>query len=549
MTKLKIGDPIILTVKKFDPSLDTAPYEKTYTIPYTREMRVLEALDYIVEEIGDSLAYQWVCGVKKCGMCGMLVNGKVQLGCWEPVQPQMLIEPLPNFPVVRDLVIDRAQYEANLLSLKPRIMRSEPYSDFPEALNSTIMKDTSVMSHCIECLLCVAACPAVGESFAGPAPLVQLAKFAYDPRDHGDRAKLALDTAGIDNCVSCYQCSASCPSGIPVFEKAIHGMRERIKELQVDTPATIRAKFFADIHTISRLFSLFSSLVNYLNRLVVVRWLLEKLLHIDRRRTLPTFASTTFDKWFQQRTAKKNNDRKIVLFHDTFMTYYEPEIGIAATEVLEKLGYEVVLIHNRKCCGRPYISNGMTVKAKAVATHNLELLAPHANQAIPIIVCEPSCYSAIKENYPALCPGNDAQVVAGQCFMLEEFIAIQADSGQLNVAFSENRAHLLLHGHCHQKYFLGTSPALSALRLPSNFNVEEIPTTCCGMAGSNGYECENYDRSLQAANISLFPAIRNADPNTVIVAAGVSCRQQIAHGTGRVAQHPAVVLEQALMRN
>jgi succinate dehydrogenase/fumarate reductase iron-sulfur protein len=546
MSDLNVGDPITVTIKKFDPSQDDAPYDKTYTIPYTREMRVLETLDYIVEEIGDSLAFQWFCGAKKCGMCGVLVNGKPQLGCWEPAQREMTIEPLPNFPVVRDLVIDREQYDANLEALTPRIQRTAEYPGFPEKLDSIVMKETAIMSHCIECMVCVSACPAVGENFFGPAPLVQLAKYAYDPRDEGERAEFARDIAGIDHCVSCYQCSTSCPAEIPIFELAIDGMRKKIAQLPDQKPAKLRTKLFGNIHEISRLCSKLPSLINTLNGMGPVRWLLEKVMGIDSRRSLPSFATQTFDKWFLGRSTKQSADNKVLLFHDTFMTYYEPEIGIAATELLEAGGYEVLLADNRQCCGRTFISNGMRDKAEAAAKHNIDILLPHAKQGIPIIVCEPSCYSAIKEHYKDLVPGDDANIVAEHCFMLEEFIASETKADRLNLSFTEDTSKLLLHGHCHQKYFLGTSPALNALGLPMNFNVEEIPTTCCGMAGSNGYECENYDRSLEAAEISLLPAVREADADTQIVAAGVSCRQQIKHGTGRVAQHPAVVLRQAL---
>ena len=211
----RIGDTVSLTVEKYDPSRDSAPRLETYQVPYTKEMRVLEALDYVVEELGESLSYQWFCGVKKCGMCGVMVNGRQTLGCWEPVQPEMLVRPLAGFPVVRDLVIDRSQYFANVQSIDPWIKRKRPYAGFPEAITGAELSAAADTMHCIECMLCVSACPANGERFMGPAPMVQLARYALDPRDEADRASTALAPGGIDHCVGCRQCSHVCPGRHP----------------------------------------------------------------------------------------------------------------------------------------------------------------------------------------------------------------------------------------------------------------------------------------------------------------------------------------------
>jgi len=228
--KLEIGDICRVTVRKFDPSRDDEPYYKTYEVPYTREMRVLEALDYIVEELGDSLAYQWYCGVKKCGGCAMRVNGKPVLACWEPAQREMLIEPLENLPIIRDLVVDRTRYEKNLIRIVPKLHRGEEYPGFPEHLTPQMMGHSIEMMHCIECLICLSVCPAYSENseFIGPAPLVQLARFALDPRDAAPRAELAVTQGEIGGCVSCYECTEACPTGINVLEHAVDPLRELV---------------------------------------------------------------------------------------------------------------------------------------------------------------------------------------------------------------------------------------------------------------------------------------------------------------------------------
>lgn len=230
--KLKIGDLCTIKIRKFDPSLDKEPYYIEHMVPYTREMRVLEALDYVVEELGVSIAYQWYCGAKKCGGCAMKVNGKPVLACWEPAQQEMVVEPLDNLPLLRDLVIDRSRYEENLIRMVPEMQRGEPYPGFPEYLTPDIMGFAPEMMHCTDCLICLSVCPAYGDEFeyVGPAPLVKLARYALDPRDAGPRGAIAVDQGSLEGCVSCYECTEYCPAGINVLEHAIDFLRKLVVE-------------------------------------------------------------------------------------------------------------------------------------------------------------------------------------------------------------------------------------------------------------------------------------------------------------------------------
>ena len=546
MPELQIGDTVTLTVEKYDPSRDSAPCLKTYAVPYTKEMRILEALDHIVEELGESLAYQWFCGVKKCGMCGIMVNGRQTLACWEPVEPEMTIRPLAGFPVIRDLVIDRSRYFTNVQAIRPWIQRQRPYGGFPEAITGGELAAAAETMHCIECLLCVSACPANGDLFMGPAPMVQLAKYALDPRDEADRAATALVAGGIDHCVGCRQCSHSCPTGIRVFEGAIEGLRRQIRQTGLAGPRSRRSKFFANIHDVAKLACRFAPLANWAGKRGFVRRILEVVLRIDRRRELPTFAAVPFHRWFTGRSKPDRDSPSVVLFHDTFVTYFEPEIGQAATRVLEAAGYGVSLADGRKCCGRPMLSEGAEDDARTVAEHNVRILAPIARQGTPIVGLEPSCVSTIRGSYRELVGGDDARLVAESILTFEEFVAAESRAGRFKFSAFNGPEEILLHGHCHQKAMSGTGPAIETLALTGAGRIEEIPTTCCGMAGSNGYECEHYERSLEAAEAALFPAVRAALPSVEIVAAGISCRQQIKAGTGRRARHPAQVLLDAL---
>ena len=549
MPDLKIGDTVSLTVEKYDPSRDSAPRPETYQVPYTRGMRVLEALDYVVEELGESLSYQWFCGVKKCGMCGVMVNGRQTLGCWEPVEPEMLVQPLAGFPVVRDLVIDRSRYFANVQALEPWMQRKRPYGGFPEGITGGELAAAADTMHCIECMLCVSACPANGERFMGPAPMVQLARFALDPRDDGDRAATALVPGGIDHCVGCRQCSHVCPAGIRVFEGAIEGLQRQIRRSGRTEPKSRRSKLFAGIHDIARLACRLAPLTNWVARRKLVRRVLDAVLGIDRRRELPTFASVPFDRWFAGRSKPERGDPSVVLFHDTFVTYFEPEIGQAATRVLELAGHVVGLADGRRCCGRPMLSEGAEDDARAAAEHNVRILAPVARRKIPIVGLEPSCVSMIRDTYPELVGGDDARLVADGIVTFEEFVAAQSRAGRFTLHASRGPQQILVHGHCHQKAMNAVGPAIETLALTGAERVDEIPTTCCGMAGSNGYETEHFDRSLEAAEVALFPAVREAPPCAEIAASGTSCRQQIRTGTGRTARHPAQILDDAFARD
>ena len=280
-----------------------------------------------------------------------------------------------------------------------------------------------------------------------------------------------------------------------------------------------------------------------------MRRVLEAVLGIDRRRALPTFASVPFDRWFAGRTNRVGDAPSVVLFHDTFVTYFEPGIGRAAVRVLESAGYSVSLADGRGCCGRPMLSEGAEDDARAAAEHNVRILAPIVQRGIPIVGFEPSCVSMVRDTYPELVGDDDARLVAGGIVTFEEFVATESKAGRFTLRKTGAPERILVHGHCHQKAMNAVDSALEALALTGAERIDEIPTTCCGMAGSNGYETEHYERSLEAAEAALFPAVRAAPDCAEIAAAGTSCRQQIRTGTGRNARHPAQILADALDRD
>ncbi len=348
----------------------------------------------------------------------------------------------------------------------------------------------------------------------------------------------------MDLCIGCKACAAECPSSVDMGKIKVEFLAQYYRAN--GTP--LRARLFGHIAALSRMGSgPLAPLANATMRHPLTRALMERTLGVSRERTLPAFAPEPFTSWFRKRGAPQGSAKQVVLFNDTFNTWNEPHIAIAATEVLEALGYEVLLPGHR-CCGRPMMSEGLVEDARRAALDVVSRLAAHVDAGIPVVGLEPSCLLMLRDEYRYLLP-NDERVehVAQKAMLFEEFIAQLADSGELALEFEQAARKLLLHGHCHQRALVGTGPSLRTLGLPGNYEVEEVDSGCCGMAGSFGYEREHYELSLKMAERRLLPAVREADADTLIVAAGTSCRHQIFHGSGRQALHPAEVLRDALV--
>jgi len=344
----------------------------------------------------------------------------------------------------------------------------------------------------------------------------------------------------MDLCLECKACKAECPSNVDMaklkYEFLAHYYRAN--------GLPLRNRLFGRIERLSRLGSRLAPLSNWVAGSRLNRWLMERLVGIDRRRPLPAFARETFTEWFNHRQAPPAGTRgEVVLFHDTFVTYNAPQIGKAAVQLLERAGYAVKLV-DKKCCGRPLISKGMLTEAKAHAAWNVERLLPYAERGVAIVGLEPSCLLTLRDEYVDLLRSDAARQVAKQSFLLEEFLERERRKG-LSLPFGANGRKALLHGHCHQKALVGTGPTVAALRW-AGFDVQEMDSGCCGMAGSFGFEIEHYDLSVALGNRRLVPAVKAAGPDVEVVAPGISCRQQIEHLAGRRAKHPAEVLWETL---
>jgi Fe-S oxidoreductase len=360
-------------------------------------------------------------------------------------------------------------------------------------------------------------------------------------------------TAALDLCLSCKACSTECASGVDMAKLKSEFMQQVYDEHGV--PA--RAWLFGRIARLSAIASRAPSLAN-----AVLRWPLSKrLLGVALDRDLPQFATRTFEGWWRGRqthstssgqAAGRRSDQgrstvvdrqsSVVVFIDTFTRYNHPHVGIAAARVLEMSGYAVE-IAQAGCCGRPLISQGQPRAARALARELIAALKPYAEHRLPILLLEPSCLSALTDDYLDLLDDatlDDARKVAQAAHGIEDFLADSASFKMAMAALPTRepaRPLALLHGHCHQKALWGTAGARRMLAL-AGYDTREIESTCCGMAGAFGYEAEHAALSRQIGELALLPAVRAAPMDAAICAAGTSCREQIAGLAGRDASHP-----------
>jgi Fe-S oxidoreductase len=280
------------------------------------------------------------------------------------------------------------------------------------------------------------------------------------------------------------------------------------------------------------------------------------------KRSLPEMSSQTLQSWYKQHkmaldhqlqeVRKKNNgqSKKVYLFCDEFTNYNDAGIGIKAIQLLTALGYEVELPKHLES-GRTWLSKGLVRKAKAIANTNIEMLGNLITENTPLIGIEPSAILTFRDEYPDLATDNNlsaANSLAKHSFYIDEFLAKEIEQGNIHKdQFTQNSKSILLHGHCQQKAVGSLAYSVKVLSFPNNYSVETIPSGCCGMAGSFGYEKEHYDISMQIGELVLFPTVRAHKNSCTVAAPGTSCRHQIKDGTGEKALHPVEVLLDALI--
>lgn len=352
----------------------------------------------------------------------------------------------------------------------------------------------------------------------------------------------------MDLCMSCKGCSSECPSNVDMTTLKAEWQHQYYQKHGV--PA--RTKFFGSAVKINQFASKLPGLTNFFSSNPLTAGVAKKVLGIASERTLPPVAKQTVNNWFkknQQKIKPQNAKGKVYFFSDEFTNFLDAEIGIKSIQLLSRLGYEVEIPDHTES-GRAQLSKGLLPEVQKIVRKNLELLGSKINEKTPLIGVEPSAILGFRDEYIRLVEEKDREAaieLGKNALLLEEFLWREAEAGRITSAdFSSKQKKILLHGHCHQKALSSANYSAWVLDLPKNYEVEIVPSGCCGMAGSFGYEAEHYEVSMKIGELVLFPAVRKTSKEVVIAAPGTSCRHQIHDGTQRHAQHPAEILYDAL---
>ncbi len=344
-------------------------------------------------------------------------------------------------------------------------------------------------------------------------------------------------------CISCKACKSECPSNVDMAKLKA----EFLQHYYDLNGIPLRSRIVGWLPWLNGIAMMVRPLSNFMMNTSLVK----NLVGFTTKRSVPELSKLTLSRWFGNGTAIKPQNSKglVYLFNDEFTNYNESDIGIKAILLLVRLGYDVKIPVHRES-GRTYLSKGLVRTSRTIARDNVNLLKNLITDKTPLLGIEPSAILAFRDEYPELVDPafkTDALNLAANALLFDEFIHRETEKGNITSAsFTVEKKEILLHGHCQQKAIASTLPTKKMLSLPPNYYVKEIPSGCCGMAGSFGYEKEHYDLSMKIGNMVLFPAVKSAPEETIIAAPGTSCRHQIMDGTGRKAKHPVEVLFEAL---
>jgi FAD/FMN-containing dehydrogenase/Fe-S oxidoreductase len=352
----------------------------------------------------------------------------------------------------------------------------------------------------------------------------------------------------MDLCLSCKGCKSECPSNVDVAKLKA----EFLQQYHDANGIPFRSRMIANFNKSSRLGSIAPAVYNFLVTNPAASTLIKRILGFAVKRSMPELYKTSLEKWYRKRksSAPKGN-RKVHLFCDEFTNFNDTEIGIKAILLLEKLGYEVIIPEHAES-GRAWMSKGLLKAAKKIANRNVASLSKVITAETPLIGIEPSAILTFRDEYIDLAEDENyaaAKTLSKNVFLIDEFIARETENGNISKAsFTKERKLIKLHGHCQQKALSSLTASVKILSLPENYTVETIPSGCCGMAGSFGFEKEHYELSMKIGELVLLPVVRSQAEDVIIAAPGTSCRHQIKDGAQRKALHPVEVLYEALKK-
>ncbi len=352
----------------------------------------------------------------------------------------------------------------------------------------------------------------------------------------------------MDLCLSCKACKSECPSSVDIAKLKA----EFLQHYYDANGVPLRSRAVAYLPFIHAIGSWIPGIMNFFMKNRLSAGLMKTILTFDQRRNFPLLQKTPLRRWakkYVQNLGDIPKKGKVCLFTDEFTNFLDTGIGIKAIILLNKLGYEVILPEHG-ISARTFLSKGLVRSAQKIARKNISALKDIITEETPLIGVEPSAILAFRDEYPDLVNGELKEAtkrISENAFLFDEFFMKEVEKGKIiSTQFTDAKQHIKLHGHCQQKAVASTASTLKMLSFPENYTAEEIPSGCCGMAGAFGFEKEHYEVSMKIGEMVLFPAVREASPDTIISAPGTSCRQQIKDGTGRDALHPVEIMYAAL---
>lgn len=362
------------------------------------------------------------------------------------------------------------------------------------------------------------------------------------------KTKLVFDQQEImdalELCTSCKACKSECPSNVDMTRYKAEFLQHHYNVCH--TP--LRSYAVAHMADLQKLGSLFPPVYNFFASNRITSGIIKKFIRFTPYRDIPLIDEFRLKRYVNNKPSGAK--RKIALFLDEFTRYNEKGVVEAFVELMTRLGYEVVFPKHYES-GRAAMSKGLLKRAQKLARKNVSVLKDIISDELPLVGLEPSAILSFRDEYPDLVGDNlrvEAEKLVSNCLLYDEFIMREVSAGRINASqFSDKHLKIKLHGHCHQKSLASVEPSARMLSIPVNYSVETMPTGCCGMAGSFGYETEHYEVSMAIGEQALFPLVRSSADDVVISAPGVSCREQIKKGTGRTALHPVNILRDALL--
>jgi glycerol-3-phosphate dehydrogenase subunit C len=531
-----------VTIDRFQNENTPASYEQTYEVAHYPSQTVLEVLVEIQNKLDDTLAFRSSCEAGKCGSCAVQVNDLPALACRTMVDGNDLhIGPLPTFPIIRDLIVNRERYELGFVQTltygTARAGGIQPAAALPE---SDI--DYANLARCIGCLVCNAACPVAGEmddSYPSPAVIAEVLSSGVRIDKQGK--KHAPIEGNIDYCSLCLNCHVSCPSGVSLNRINAHAKNALVQQ----QGRSLRDWMLGRAELMGKLGGILPSVSNRMLASPIVRQGMEKVLDISKKAEMVPY-SQPFRNWLKRRIAKATKGtpkRKVVYFVGCYTNYNDTDPGKEAVTVLEHLGFEVQ-VPNQECCGLPLISSGDMHAARKLARANTDMLQAWCDKGYDILASCTSCSMMLKHEYTEVLGIPGAAEIGACTYDVGEYLSSLLESGEVQLDLNPVPLTAAYHTPCHLRTQKIGLPLVEILKKIPEITIDVMDAKCCGQSGSYGFKAEKYQTSMDVGR-HLADSLTSTKPDIALSECG-PCQIRMHGGSGLPVAHPISILRRAL---